>query len=67
MGTTGYSVEKAPGPVGIALNKNAIPNDPKKPMVNSGIRFGTAALILDAVRQGNSARARHTRSAALLA
>ncbi len=29
--------------VGITLNKNAIPNDPEKPMVTSGIRVGSAA------------------------
>ncbi len=28
----------------ITLNKNAIPNDPEKPMVTSGVRIGTAAV-----------------------
>ncbi|MBX9668288.1 MAG: serine hydroxymethyltransferase [Candidatus Obscuribacterales bacterium] len=29
--------------VGITVNKNAVPNDPEKPMVTSGIRVGTPA------------------------
>jgi len=28
----------------ITLNKNAIPNDPQKPAVTSGVRIGTAAV-----------------------
>ena len=28
----------------ITLNKNAIPNDPEKPSVTSGVRIGTAAV-----------------------
>ena len=28
----------------ITLNKNAIPNDPEKPMVTSGVRIGTPAV-----------------------
>jgi glycine hydroxymethyltransferase len=27
----------------MAVNKNAIPNDPRPPMITSGIRIGTAA------------------------
>ena len=29
--------------VGITLNKNAIPGDPEKPSITSGVRIGTAA------------------------
>jgi glycine hydroxymethyltransferase len=29
---------------GITTNKNAIPNDPEKPFVTSGLRLGTAAV-----------------------
>lgn len=43
LGVTGNIAEKALEPVGITLNKNAIPNDPEKPMVTSGIRVGGAA------------------------
>ncbi|MFT4275055.1 MAG: serine hydroxymethyltransferase [Rhodopseudomonas sp.] len=43
FGVTGDIAEQALETVGITLNKNAIPNDPEKPMVTSGIRVGTAA------------------------
>lgn len=43
IGVTGNIAEKALESVGITLNKNAIPNDPEKPMVTSGIRVGSAA------------------------
>lgn len=43
FGVTGNVAEKALESVGITLNKNAIPNDPEKPMVTSGIRVGSAA------------------------
>jgi len=41
LNLTGNVAEKALEHVGITLNKNAIPNDPEKPMVTSGIRVGT--------------------------
>lgn len=40
---TGNVAEKTLERVGITLNKNAIPNDPEKPMVTSGIRVGSPA------------------------
>ena len=43
FGVTGHIAEKALESVGVTLNKNAIPNDPEKPMVTSGIRVGSAA------------------------
>ncbi|MGE4411026.1 MAG: serine hydroxymethyltransferase [Sphingobium sp.] len=43
FGVTGNIAEKALESVGVTLNKNAIPNDPEKPMVTSGIRVGSAA------------------------
>lgn len=43
LGPTGNIAEKALESVSITLNKNAIPNDPEKPMVTSGIRVGSAA------------------------
>ena len=30
--------------VGITVNRNAVPNDPRPPMVTSGLRIGTSAL-----------------------
>ena len=37
-------MEKRLDEVYITVNKNAIPNDPEKPFVTSGIRVGTAAV-----------------------
>ena len=41
---TGKAAEEALGKVHITINKNAIPNDPEKPFVTSGIRVGAAAI-----------------------
>lgn len=41
---TGKAAEAALGLAHITVNKNAIPNDPEKPMVTSGIRIGTPAM-----------------------
>jgi len=41
---TGADAEDWLGSAGIVVNKNGIPNDPRKPMVTSGLRLGTAAL-----------------------
>jgi glycine hydroxymethyltransferase len=41
---TGREAETALGRVGITVNKNAVPNDPQKPTVTSGIRIGTPAM-----------------------
>ncbi|BDA84058.1 serine hydroxymethyltransferase [Aureimonas sp. SA4125] len=40
---TGKASEIALGRAGITCNKNAVPNDPEKPAVTSGIRLGTPA------------------------
>ena len=44
MGITGKEMEKRLDEVHITVNKNAIPNDPEKPFVTSGVRVGTAAV-----------------------
>jgi glycine hydroxymethyltransferase len=41
---TGKEAEAALGAAHITVNKNAIPNDPEKPMVTSGIRLGSPAM-----------------------
>ena len=41
---TGKDLEKRLDEVHITVNKNAIPNDPEKPFVTSGIRVGTPAV-----------------------
>ncbi|MDY0308784.1 MAG: serine hydroxymethyltransferase [Castellaniella sp.] len=43
-GITGKAAEAVLGQAHITVNKNAIPNDPEKPFVTSGIRLGTPAM-----------------------
>ena len=44
MGITGKELQTRLDANHITLNKNAIPNDPEKPSVTSGVRIGTAAV-----------------------
>lgn len=44
LSITGKELEHRLDEVNITVNKNAIPNDPEKPFVTSGIRIGTAAV-----------------------
>ncbi|WP_175014967.1 serine hydroxymethyltransferase [Burkholderia lata] len=41
---TGKAAEAALGAAHITVNKNAIPNDPEKPFVTSGVRLGSPAM-----------------------
>ena len=41
---TGKELEKRLDECYITVNKNAIPNDPEKPFVTSGVRIGTPAV-----------------------
>ena len=44
FGVTGKVAQESLDVAGITCNKNAIPNDPEKPFVTSGLRLGTAAV-----------------------
>ncbi|MEN9544509.1 MAG: hypothetical protein RLZZ598_1342 [Pseudomonadota bacterium] len=43
-GLTGKEAEALLGAAHITVNKNAIPNDPQKPMITSGVRLGSCAM-----------------------
>jgi glycine hydroxymethyltransferase len=44
VGVTGKEAEARLDEVGITANKNAIPYDPEKPFIASGVRIGTPAI-----------------------
>jgi glycine hydroxymethyltransferase len=48
---TGKDAEAALGLAHITVNKNAIPNDPQKPFVTSGVRIGTPAMTTRGFRE----------------
>ncbi len=50
-GITGKEAEAVLGDAHMTINKNAIPNDPEKPMVTSGVRIGTPALTTRGFRE----------------
>ena len=50
---TGADAEDWLGSAGIIVNKNGIPNDPRKPMVTSGLRLGSAALTTRGLEAGD--------------
>jgi glycine hydroxymethyltransferase len=53
---TGKDAEAALGRAHITVNKNAIPNDPQKPTVTSGIRVGTPAMTTRGFRAAEAER-----------
>ncbi len=52
-GITGKEAEKALEHVGISINKNMIPYDPRKPLDPSGIRLGTPALTTRGAKESD--------------
>ena len=48
---TGREAEIALGSANITVNKNAVPNDPQKPMVTSGIRIGSPAMTTRGLKE----------------
>ena len=53
LGVTGRDAEARCDAARITLNKNAIPNDPEKPAVASGIRVGTPSVTTQGMDEGD--------------
>jgi len=51
---TGKDAEAVLGEAHITINKNAIPKDPEKPMVTSGIRLGSPAMTTRGFREAEA-------------
>ncbi|MDQ3941027.1 MAG: serine hydroxymethyltransferase [Actinomycetota bacterium] len=51
IGLTGKEAEARLDDVGITVNKNAIPYDPQKPFIASGIRVGTPAVTTTGMKE----------------
>jgi glycine hydroxymethyltransferase len=51
---TGRDAEDALGRAHITVNKNAIPNDPQKPFVASGVRIGSPAMTTRGFREAEA-------------
>ena len=58
FGVTGKVAQEALDRAGITCNKNAIPNDPEKPFVTSGLRLGTASVTTAGMGEPEMARDR---------
>jgi glycine hydroxymethyltransferase len=56
---TGKDAEAALGRAHITVNKNAIPNDPEKPFVTSGIRVGAPAMTTRGFGTDEASRVAH--------
>ncbi|MFZ6646712.1 serine hydroxymethyltransferase [Undibacterium sp. TJN25] len=56
---TGKEAENILGSAHITCNKNAIPNDPEKPFVTSGIRLGSPAMTTRGFKEAEAAKVGH--------
>ena len=53
---TGKEAERVLGEAHLTVNKNAIPNDPEKPFVTSGIRVGSPAMTTRGFKEAEAAK-----------
>jgi glycine hydroxymethyltransferase len=58
-GITGKDAETVLQRAHITCNKNAIPNDPQKPMVTSGVRLGSPAMTTRGFREAEAEQTAH--------
>jgi len=58
-GITGKDAEAALGRAHITVNKNAVPNDPQKPFVTSGLRLGTPAVTTRGYKEADCVALAH--------
>ena len=56
---TGKAAEVALGNAHMTINKNAIPNDPEKPMITSGVRIGTPAMTTRGFKEDEARATAH--------
>jgi len=56
---TGKAAEALLGTAHITCNKNAIPNDPEKPFVTSGIRLGSPAMTTRGFKEAEAIKVGH--------
>jgi glycine hydroxymethyltransferase len=56
---TGQDAETALGAANITVNKNAVPNDPRPPMVTSGLRIGTPAMTTRGFQEAETVQLSH--------
>lgn len=56
---TGKEAEKVLGDAHITVNKNAIPNDPEKPFVTSGVRLGSPAMTTRGFKEAEAVTVAH--------
>ena len=58
-GITGKEAEAVLGSAHMTINKNAIPKDPEKPMVTSGVRIGTPAMTTRGFKEDEARMTAH--------